>query len=65
MPVGNGKGQWCIYYFASRCKAAWMAFEDHQDDWRNDSQQHRWWTMGLRMEGVSFNVLRKWKTPYV
>ncbi|EDR10210.1 uncharacterized protein LACBIDRAFT_325901 [Laccaria bicolor S238N-H82] len=51
MPVGNGKGQWCIYYFASRCKAAWKAFEDHKDDWRNDPQKHQWWTIGLRLEG--------------
>ena len=58
MPLGNGNGQWCIYYFASRCKAAWMAFEDHKDDWGNDPQQHQWWTMGLRLEGVSFLVLR-------
>ena len=62
MPLGTGKGQWCVYYFASRCKAAWRAFEDHQDEWGNVPQQHHWWTMGLRLEGVRLFVFCRLKT---
>jgi hypothetical protein len=54
MPLVDGKGQWQIYYFASRCKAAWGAFENQKADWRNDLEQHQWWTKGLQLEGVSF-----------
>jgi hypothetical protein len=58
MPLEDGQGQWRIYYFASRCKAAWVAFEDHTDDWVKDPQKHKWWTMGLQLEGVSFILMR-------
>lgn len=54
MSLSHLKGQWLIYYFSSCCKAAWQAFEDKEDSWTGSSEKHLWWTMGLRVEGVSF-----------
>ena len=51
MPLLDGQSH--IYYYSSRCKAAWLAFQDRQDNWGNDPKQHQWWTTGLRLEGVS------------
>lgn len=51
------QGQWLIYYFSSRCKAAWQAFEENEDGWTESPENHGWWTMGLRAEGVSLNCL--------
>lgn len=53
----HARGQLLIYYFSSRCKAAWQAFEDNEDAWTESTEKHEWWTMGLRAEGVSFTYL--------
>lgn len=56
MTLFHARGQWLIYYFSSRCKAAWQTFEDNKDSWTASAEQHEWWTMGLHAEGVSLLI---------